>query len=199
MGGDRGVPIMFGCEKPRHSSPVMGLTCWGTHVAIWGWKPISSWVCETIQIQLQISVFIIVFADVSGIFISCLHGSLINSCSKLDWDAKKWKSKRWMAIVRAGVIAQQLSSSPPPCSCCFPSAVFLDRKKKKNADSSTEFPKLRFFYHTKRWQMRFSLLLMSTSRKWHNDVIFRPKTRGKNVLEISLCSCFCSLSTFIWP
>lgn len=34
--------------------------------------------------------------------------------------------------------------------------------------------------------MRFSLLLMSTSRKWHNDVIFRPKTRKKNVLEISV-------------
>lgn len=129
MGGDRGVPIMFGCEKPRHSSPVMGLTCWGTHVDVWGWKPISSWVCETIQIQLQISVFIIVFADVSGIFISCLHGSLINSCSKLDWDAKKWKSKRWMAIVRAGVIAQHLIITPS-MFLLLPFSCFSWQKKK---------------------------------------------------------------------
>lgn len=46
--------------------------------------------------------------------------------------------------------------------------------------------------------MRFSLLLMSASRKWHNGVIFRLKTRKKRIGNHCV-SCFCSLSTFIWP
>lgn len=36
-----------------------------------------------------------------------------------------------------------------------------------------------FSLRLKGWQMRFSLPLMSTSRKWHNGVISRPKTRKK--------------------
>lgn len=44
------------------------------------------------------------------------------------------------------------------------------------------------------------ILLMSISQKCHNGVkkIFCQKKRKKNALEITV-SCFCSISTFIWP
>lgn len=137
MCSDRDVPIMSGCEEWCHSSAIMGLTCWRTHLTILGWKSISFWVCKAIQVQLQISVFIIVFSDVSGIFIPRLPKSLISSHCKLDWGAKKWTTTPWTAIVGLGVSPAALIC--PPCSCF--QLLFLTAE---DADSPTEFPKLRF-------------------------------------------------------
>lgn len=43
------VPIMSGCEEWWHSSTIIGLTCWRTHLTILGWKSISFWACEAIR------------------------------------------------------------------------------------------------------------------------------------------------------
>lgn len=144
----------------------------------------------TIQIQLQISIFIIVFTGLSDIFISCLHGNLINIFSKLDWNVRN----RWSFcglpnrnLHKAHIGLQYLAAY-----------LLLFRLTAKKADSQLNSPSSDFL-PDQRWQMRFSFLLMGTSPEWHNGVISCPKTGGKKRYWKSLCSCSCSLSTFNWP
>ena len=107
------------------------------HLAILGWKSIYCWDSGTTQIQLQISVFIIVFADLSGIFTSCPHGNLINSSSKLDGNAEE--KKIFPRILQSALASAPSGLIGPVIFAAFLQLLYLTAK---TADSPAEFPKL---------------------------------------------------------